>query len=60
MARRFEHIIGGLEPGCFYFRQEEYGKELLEQFTDAGTARDTRDELTALLSGVYVFKKLNH
>lgn len=53
LARAMEHIIGGLEPGAATsFRRVWEGAT--GQFTDSGTARDARDELTALLSGVRV------
>jgi hypothetical protein len=53
MARSFEHILGGLEPGAATsFRRVWQGAT--GQFTDSGTARDARDELTALLSGVRI------
>jgi len=53
MARSFEHILGGLEPGASTsFRRVWQGAT--GQFTDSGTARDARDELTALLSGVRI------
>ena len=53
MARGLEHILGGLEPGASTsFRRVWQGAT--GQFTDSGTARDARDELVALLSGVRV------
>jgi hypothetical protein len=52
-ARSLEHIIGGLTPGAFSSAQKIW-QGASGQFTDYGTARDTRDEIVALMSGLRV------
>jgi len=51
--KSLNHIIGGLEPGAFTQARRVW-EGATGQFTDAGTARNTVDEITALMSGVRV------
>ena len=53
IARSLEHIILGLEPGAFTSAKRIY-EGATGTFTDAGTARNTKDEALALLSGIRV------
>ena len=53
LARSLEHIIGGLEPGAFRSATRIY-EGATGRFTDSGTARNTKDEALALLSGIRV------
>ena len=53
ISKSLNHIIGGLEPGAFTQARRVW-EGATGQFTDAGTARNTVDELTALMSGVRV------
>lgn len=51
--KSLNHIIGGLEPGAFSQARRVW-EGATGQFTDAGTARNTVDEITALMSGIRV------
>lgn len=51
--KSLNHIIGGLEPGAFNQARRVW-EGATGQFTDAGTARNTLDEITAIMSGVRV------
>lgn len=53
IAKGMDHIIGGLEPGAFS-QASRVWEGATGQFTDAGTARNTRDELLAMMSGIRV------
>jgi hypothetical protein len=53
ISKSLNHIIGGLEPGAFTQARRVW-EGATGQFTDAGTARNTVDELTALMSGIRV------
>ena len=53
IARSLEHIIGGLEPGAYRSARRIY-EGATGTFSDAGTARNTKDEAIALLSGIRV------
>ena len=51
--KSLNHIIGGLEPGAFTSARRVW-EGATGTFTDAGTARNTLDEITALMSGIRV------
>ena len=51
--KSLNHIIGGLEPGAFTSARRIW-EGATGTFTDAGTSRNTLDEITALMSGVRV------
>ena len=51
--KSLNHIIGGLEPGAFNQARRVW-EGATGQFTDAGTARNTVDEIAAIMSGVRV------
>jgi hypothetical protein len=51
--KSLNHIIGGLEPGAFTQARRVW-EGATGTFTDAGTARSTLDEITALMSGIRV------
>jgi len=53
MAASLNHVIGGLTPGAFNSVQRIW-EGATGKFTDAGTARDSKTELLALMSGVRV------
>jgi hypothetical protein len=53
IARGLEHIIGGLEPGAFTQARRVW-EGATGTFTDAGTERNTKDELMAIMSGVRI------
>ncbi len=53
ISKSLNHIIGGLEPGAFTQARRVW-EGATGQFTDAGTARNTVDEITALMSGIRV------
>ena len=53
ISKSLNHIIGGLEPGAFTQARRVW-EGATGQFTDAGTARNTLDEITAIMSGVRV------
>lgn len=53
IAKSLNHIIGGLEPGAFTQARRVW-EGATGTFTDAGTARNTKDELTALMSGIRI------
>jgi len=53
IARGLEHIIDGLTPGAFTSAQRIW-EGATGKFTDSGTLRDTKNELTALMSGIRV------
>jgi len=53
IAAGLDHIIGGLTPGAFNSVQRIW-EGATGKFTDAGTARDSKTELMALMSGVRV------
>jgi len=53
IAKSLEHVIGGLTPGAFTSATRIWDGAT-GRFTDYGTARDTKTELTALLSGVRI------
>ena len=53
IARGLEHIIEGLTPGAFTSAQRVW-EGATGKFTDAGTLRDSKNELIALMSGVRV------
>ena len=53
IAASIDHIIGGLTPGAFNSAQRIW-EGATGKFTDAGTARDSKTELMALMSGVRV------
>jgi len=53
MAKSIDHIMGGLTPGAFT-QASRVWEGATGQFTDAGTARNTRDELMAMMSGIRV------
>jgi len=52
-AKSLDHIIGGLAPGAFTSAQRIWDGAT-GRFTDYGTARDTKAEIAALLSGVRI------
>jgi len=53
IAKSIDHILGGLTPGAFTSAQRIWDGAT-GRFTDYGTARDTKSELAALMSGVRV------
>jgi hypothetical protein len=53
MAKSLNHVIGGLTPGAFTSAQRIWDGAT-GRFTDYGTARDTKSEIAALMSGVRV------
>ena len=53
IARGLEHVIEGLTPGAFTSAQRVW-EGATGKFTDAGTLRDSKNELIALMSGVRV------
>ena len=53
IAAGIDHIIGGLTPGAFNSAQRIW-EGATGKFTDAGTARDSKTELAALMSGIRV------
>jgi hypothetical protein len=53
IAAGLDHIIGGLTPGAFNSAQRVW-EGATGKFTDAGTARNSRTELAALMSGIRV------
>ena len=53
IAKGIDHIFGGLTPGA-YTQAKRVWEGATGQFTDAGTARSTKDELLALMSGIRV------
>ena len=53
IAKGIDHIMGGLEPGAFT-QASRVWQGATGQFTDAGTARNTKDELLAMMSGIRV------
>ena len=53
IAASMDHIIGGLTPGAFNSAQRIW-EGATGTFTDAGTARDSKRELMALMSGIRV------
>jgi len=53
IAKSINHIFGGLTPGAFTSAQRIWDGAT-GRFTDYGTARNTKDEIAALLSGVRV------
>jgi len=53
IAKGLDHIMGGLEPGAFSQARRVW-QGATGTFTDAGTARNTRDELLAMMSGIRV------
>lgn len=53
IAKSIDHIMGGLTPGAFT-QASRVWEGATGQFTDAGTARNTRDELMAMMSGIRV------
>lgn len=53
IARGLEHIMEGLTPGAFTSAQRIW-EGATGKFTDSGTLRDTKNEITALMSGIRV------
>ena len=53
ISKSLNHIIGGLEPGG-YTSARRIWQGATGTFTDSGTARNTKDEAVALLSGIRV------
>jgi len=53
IAKSINHIIGGLEPGAFTSARRIW-EGATGKFTDYGTARDTKAEIAALMSGVRI------
>jgi Flp pilus assembly protein TadG len=53
IAKSIDHVIGGLTPGAFTSAQRIW-EGATGTFTDYGTARNTKTELAALLSGVRI------
>lgn len=53
IAKSIDHILGGLTPGAFTSAQRIWDGAT-GRFTDYGTARNTKNELAALLSGVRI------
>ena len=53
IAKSLDHVIGGLTPGAFTSATRIWDGAT-GRFTDYGTARDTKTELAALLSGVRI------
>lgn len=53
IAKSIDHIIGGLTPGAFTSAQRVWDG-VTGRFTDYGTARDTKSEIAALMSGVRI------
>lgn len=53
IARGLEHVIEGLTPGAFTSAQRVW-EGATGKFTDAGSLRDSKNELTALMSGIRV------
>lgn len=53
IAKGIDHIMGGLAPGA-YTQAARVWEGATGTFTDAGTARNTRDELLAMMSGIRV------
>ena len=53
IAKSLDHVIGGLTPGAFTSAQRIWDGAT-GRFTDYGTARDTKTELAALMSGVRI------
>ena len=53
IAKSIDHIIGGLTPGAFTSAQRIWDGAT-GRFTDYGTARDTKSEIAALMSGVRI------
>ena len=53
IAKGMDHIMGGLTPGAFT-QAKRVWEGATGQFTDAGTARSTKDELLAIMSGIRV------
>lgn len=53
IARGLEHVMEGLTPGAFTSAQRVW-EGATGKFTDAGTLRDSKNELIALMSGVRV------
>ena len=53
IARGLEHIVGGIEPGAFTQARRVW-EGATGTFTDAGTQRNTKDELMAIMSGVRI------
>ena len=51
--KSLNHIIGGLEPGALTQARRVW-EGATGTFTDAGTARNTLDEITALMSGIRI------
>jgi hypothetical protein len=53
IAKSIDHILGGLTPGAFTSAQRIWDGAT-GRFTDFGTARDTKAEIAALMSGVRI------
>ena len=53
IGKSIDHIIGGLTPGALT-QASRVWEGATQQFTDAGTARNMRDELMAMMSGIRV------
>jgi len=53
IARGLEHVMEGLTPGAFTSAQRIW-EGATGKFTDAGSLRDSKNELTALMSGIRV------
>jgi len=52
-AKSLDHVLGGLAPGAFTSAQRIWDGAT-GRFTDYGTARDTKSEIAALMSGVRI------
>jgi hypothetical protein len=53
ISKSIDHVLGGLTPGAFTSAQRVWDGAT-GRFTDYGTARNTKTELAALLSGVRI------
>jgi hypothetical protein len=53
IAKSIDHVLGGLTPGAFTSAQRIWDGAT-GRFTDFGTARDTKAEIAALMSGVRI------
>ena len=53
IAKGMNHVFEGLTPGA-YTQASRVWEGATGQFTDSGTARNTKDELIAIMSGVRV------
>ena len=53
IAKSIDHVLGGLTPGAFTSAQRIWDGAT-GRFTDFGTARDTKSEIAALMSGVRI------